>query len=483
MAGITSYGAYIPYYRLPRAVIGKAWRTSRGQGEKAVANHDEDPITMSVAAARNCMEGIDPASIDGLFMATTTAPYAEGHNSTIVSTALDLPRNIRNADFANCLRSGTAALLSAIDAVVAGSARNVLVTAADMRMGGPTGANEQNFGDGSAAFLIGNENVAVEFLGSYVLSDNLLDNWRAQGDTFVRSWEERFGLEEGYGKIPVEAAKGVMNKCGLSPGDFSRICLYGQDSRRQAELARTLGFERSQIQDPLLDKVGNTGSALALMILAGALEGAKPGDRILLVGYGNGADAIVLSVTPEIEKIRDRHGISNHLKARRTLEDYNTYLRWRGLVPTEPAMRPAKDKASMSSLWRENRSALPLYGAKCKMCGTAQLFMDFVSTRARVCLKCHAKDEFEKYRFADRRGKVVTFSHDYLAGSSDPPSTLAVVDFEGGGRGQFLMTDRNPEECRIGMTVEMTFRKLLFDEGVHNYFWKCKPVTDQTGRS
>jgi uncharacterized OB-fold protein len=106
------------------------------------------------------------------------------------------------------------------------------------------------------------------------------------------------------------------------------------------------------------------------------------------------------------------------------------------------------------------------------------LFLNFASTRARVCIECHAKDEFEPYRFADKRGKVVSFSHDYLALSADPPNTMTVVDFEGGGRGLFEMGDRNPEECEVGTSVEMTFRKIFFDAGIHNYFWKCKPLRD-----
>jgi len=469
MVGITSYGAYIPYYRLPRSVINKAWGRPGGRGEKAVANYDEDSISMSVAAGIDCLKGVDPKTVDALFMATTTAPYKERQNSTIVATALDLRREARNADFTNCLRAGTIAILSAMDAVNAGSIKSVMVTAADMRLGGASGENEQAFG---------NERVAAEVEGNYTLSDDLVDNWRAHDDTFVRSWEDRFGLDEGYRKIPAEAAAEVMKKCGLTPKDFDKACFYGPNPRRHEELGRMMGFEPGQIQEPLLDAVGNSGAALPLMILVAALEEAKAGDRILLVSWGNGSDAIVLRVTEEIEKIRDRRGIKRHLQIKRTLDNYEKYLRWRGMVPLEPAARPANAPASMSSLWREHKSALPLYGSKCKKCGTPQLFLNFASTRARVCLECHAKDEFEPYRFADKRGKVVSFSHDYLALSADPPNTMTVVDFEGGGRGAFEMGDRDPEECEVGTSVEMTFRKIFFDSGIHNYFWKCKPLRD-----
>ncbi|MFC1989012.1 hydroxymethylglutaryl-CoA synthase [Chloroflexota bacterium] len=433
MVGITSYGAYIPYYRLPRSVISKAWGKGGGRGEKAVANSDEDPISMSVAAAMDCLKGTDPKTVDALFMATTTAPYKERQNSTIAATALDIGREARNVDFASSLKAGTSAMLAAMDAINAGSVKSVLVTAADIRLGGASGENELAFGDGSAALLLGKEKVAVEIEGSYTLSDDMADNWRAHDDTFVRSWEDRFAMEEGYLKIPAEAVAGLMKKYKLTPKDFAKACFYGPNARRHEALGKKMGFTQEQIQNPLLDTVGNTGTALPLMILVSALEEAKPGDRILLLSYGNGSDALVLRVTEEIEKIRDRRGIKRHLDIKRTLDNYEKYLRWRGLVPLEPAARPPKEPTSMSSLWREHISALPLYGVKCKKCGTPQMYLSPTSTRARICLECHTKDEFEPYRFADKRGKVVTFSHDYLALSNDSPNTITVVDFEGGG--------------------------------------------------
>jgi hydroxymethylglutaryl-CoA synthase len=478
MAGIVSYGAYIPYYRLPRSVIGQMWGQPGGKGEKAVAGSDEDAVTMAVAAGLDCLKGLDPKTVDGVFLATTCAPYKERQCANIVANALDVPRSARNADFANCLRAGTTAVLSALDAVKAGSLGQVLVAAADTRLSGAAGGDELTFGDGGAAVLLGKDKVAVEIEASHTFSDDLCDYWRDADDKFVRHWEDRFGREEGYLKIPVEAVKALFQKTGLTPADISKVCLYGQNTRVHATLAKKMGFKPEQVQNPLLDQVGDTGAALPLMILVGALEEAKPGDRILLVSYGNGSDAVLLRVTEEIKNITGRRGIKKHLEIKKTLNSYGRYLRWREIVALAPPARPPAGAASMSAQWREHETAIPLYGVKCRKCGTPQLFLSQSSTRAHICLQCRAKDDFEPYRFADKLGTVRSFSHDYLAGGIDPPTTAAVIDFDGGGRGQFLMVDRDPEECQVGMRVEMTFRKLRHTLGAHTYFWKCKPVRD-----
>ena len=56
-----------------------------------------------------------------------------------------------------------------------------------------------------------------------------------------------------------------------------------------------------------------------------------------------------------------------------------------------------------------------------------------------------------------------------------PPIGAAVIDFEGGGRFQCEMTAVDPKAVKIGDRVEMTFRKLITANGVHNYFWKARP--------
>src|SRR5512147_2889354 len=145
MVGITSYGAYVPMTRLALgAIAGGGRKAGPGGGERSVAYFDEDSITMAVAAAMDCLRGIDRATIGGVFFASASSPYREKQAAALIAKALDLPREVITADFGDSLRAGSTALRSAVDAVKAGSARNVLVVAADCRLAAPRSPLERS---------------------------------------------------------------------------------------------------------------------------------------------------------------------------------------------------------------------------------------------------------------------------------------------------------------------------------------------------
>jgi len=73
MAGIISYGAYIPLWQLARDAIAEAWGSGSIRGERSVANNDEDTITMATEAAIDCLTGLKREEIDGLYFASTTS--------------------------------------------------------------------------------------------------------------------------------------------------------------------------------------------------------------------------------------------------------------------------------------------------------------------------------------------------------------------------------------------------------------------------
>jgi hydroxymethylglutaryl-CoA synthase len=477
MVGIKSYGAYIPRYRLSHNTIFNAvgfLGSFPPPGENAVANHDEDTLSMAVAAGMDCLTGLKREEVGGLYLATTSQPYMLRQNSAIVAAALDMTSKIRTSDFLGSNKSGTSALLAAFDAVNSGML-NVLVCASDCRVSKPGSSQEPLYGDGAAAILTGNDELIATLEGFYSVSYDFPDRWRAANEKFEHSWEDRFIRDEGYAKMLPEAISGLLKKYKLAITDFAIIAFPDLYPREHAAIVKRLGAEPRQLQTSLLDKVGDTGSASPLMMLVRALENAKPGDKILIASFGNGSDAMFFQVTENIKNVAGRRGVKNNLETKKELASYEKYLAFRNLAPMDLGMRGEIDfKTPMSTLFRERETVLALCGSKCKKCGTPQY------PRQRICVnpECGAVDQMEGYRFSDKRGVLFTYTGDNLAASIDPPAIYGFVDFDGGGRFWFDLTDCDLESIKVGMPVEMTFRRRYVDEshGVYGYSWKAMPI-------
>ncbi|RJR46393.1 MAG: 3-hydroxy-3-methylglutaryl CoA synthase [Desulfobacteraceae bacterium] len=467
MIGITSYGAYVPSWRIKRETI-----SGSGHGERSVGNFDEDTLTMAVSATIQSIAGRERKDIEGLLFASTTFPYKEKQNATIVAAASDLRKDIFTMDVGNSLRAGTCGLKTASDMVKSGSVRNAVVVASDTRMGVPGSVFEHSCGDGAAAICVGRDHVVAEIESSYSLYNEMVDVWRSDEDKYVRSWDERFVQSLGYNQTVYEAVSALMKRNHIEPKDIQKAAIYAPDQRRLEELTVRLGFNpKTQVQNPMIGAIGNTGSASPLMLLIAALEEAKAGDRLLCVGYGDGCDAIIFKVTEGIEKVKGKSGLRQSLlESKRYVKDYVTFLEWKGIVRRERGPGKPVQEVSLTSLRRDWREVIRFYGSKCKSCGTIQY------PPQRVCTGCHAIDQFEEIRLSDKMGKIFTFSIDHISDPLDIPMILAVVDFDGGGRAVLTMTDHNAKETRVGMPVEMTFRKLFMNDGIHNYFWKCVPL-------
>jgi 3-hydroxy-3-methylglutaryl CoA synthase/uncharacterized OB-fold protein len=466
MAGIVSYGAYIPLFRLGKATAG--WE---GSGERAIANFDEDSVTMAVAALRDALTAMEAATIDALYFASTTQPYAEKQSATTIGWAANLRPDIFTVDCTDSLRAGTNALKLALDASKAGSAKRVAVVAADNRPAQPRSSFERTFGDGAAALVIGEEQVVATIDGHASFAHEIMDTWRSADEDMTRSWEERFRLEKGFIESLRESVSKALQKFGTTPKDYAKVIFSAPDARAHREAARALGLGASQVQDGLFSVMGHTGAAFPLALLIAAIEDAHPGDRLLLASYGDGCDVFSLQVTPGKGRLAARRGMRAHLAAKKLLSDYEQYLKWRGLHQPDPGVRrPPMPTPSASALFRERERNLRFSAAKCRACGTVQY------PPQRVCTKCRHRDDFDQVRLADKPARLFTYALDYIAGSVDVPLVVCIVNFEGGGRALMTMTDRVIEEIEVDMPLEMSFRKLYEAEGIHNYFWKCTPV-------
>jgi uncharacterized OB-fold protein len=236
-------------------------------------------------------------------------------------------------------------------------------------------------------------------------------------------------------------------------------------------MVQVLGFDKAQVVDPLLGNVGDCGAAHPLMLLVSALETAKPGDTILLAAYGNGAEAFLFKATEEIRNLKSRRGIKGWLNSKLPLATYEKYLSYRGILEAQPG-DPFRLLPSATAYWRDVSTILRFHGSKCRNCGTLAYPIQ------RVCYTCRTKDSFDEVRLSDKKAKVFTFSLDNLAGRSDDPVVVqSVVESEvDQARIYCMMTDCQPKEVRVGMSVEFTFRRIYEGAGFQNYFWKCRPV-------
>src|SRR3990172_9263977 len=126
--GLLSVGACVPRYRLTGKLLAQVWGS--GGGERAVANYDEDALTMACEAALDAVAGRDTGRIGACFFASTSAPYVEKSNATLVATVADLGAELVRSEVGGSLRSGTTALRLALPAGRAGTAAPALAGAA-----------------------------------------------------------------------------------------------------------------------------------------------------------------------------------------------------------------------------------------------------------------------------------------------------------------------------------------------------------------
>jgi 3-hydroxy-3-methylglutaryl CoA synthase len=425
---------------------------------------------MAIEAVRELLTGREGSEIDGLSFASTTSPYKEKQASALIATVADLRHDVRTADYTNSLRSATTALRAALDAIEAGSAARLIVAAADTRLAAPKSAGERIFGDAASAVEVGRDRVIAQLIASHSTIDEITDVWRKDSDRFVSGWEERFAITQGYQRVVRRTVSELFERSTIGPGEIAKTIFYAPDAGSLGGVAKSLGFKAEQIPDHFFSSVGSTGTAMPLLVLSSVLEDAKAGDKLLVVGYGSGCDALLFEVTPEIESVRQSHGrgVKAQLESKAMLAGYERYVKFRELIDTEAARRQTPT-ASASQIWRDSDEIYRFRGKRCLNCNKIQY------PAQRVCIGCQSKDNFESVKLADKPAKLFTFTLDFLNSDPDPPTVMSVVDFEGGGRAYLIMTDRTPSEVRIEQPVELTFRRLYEAEGFTNYYWKCRP--------
>jgi 3-hydroxy-3-methylglutaryl CoA synthase/uncharacterized OB-fold protein len=458
MIGITNYSVYVPRRRMRRETIAAAWGTPAMPGCKAVMNFDEDSLTMAQAAVWPLAQ----SGAESLSFASTTAPYWQRSAASLIAAACDLPAQTATADFGASLRSGTTALRAAFDAVAAGRVRTALVAAADCRDGAPESAEEMLFGDAAAVVSVGSEDLAAELVATVSRCDDFPDEWRRDTDTHVRSFASKYSLARGYTENVVATGRALFEQSGVQPGQIARAALTSSDGRAHIAAAKALGIPAARVEDVRAGDIGITGAAMPLFLLAHALDRAKAGDLILAIAYGDGADGFLFRALGGGSRLRSDSPTLEHGM------EYPTYQVYRKL---RDFWRTSCGAAEISNvlLRREETQNVRLHGSLCPQCGLLQFPI------AKVCGSCHHHGGLTDKALA-RRGRLFTFTKDFLYNAPVEPTVMAVVDLDGGGRFLCQMTDVDPAAVEIGMEVELVLRRMREGPGDHYYYWKCRPV-------
>jgi hydroxymethylglutaryl-CoA synthase len=460
MPGILSYGTYVPRHRLDRGAIRRTLGEGGGKGTRAVAGYDEDATSMGVEAARAARwnGSFEPASVH---FATTAPPYADKTNANAIHAALNLAPEIFATDHVGSIRSAVGALRAA-------AADGGLAVLSDLRNGRPGSADEAGGGDAAAAFRFGDgDDVIAEIVAQSSATAEFLDRWRVPGASHSSIWEERFGLGV-YLPLIQDAAGRALALAGVAQPDH--VIVASPHGRAAAAAAKAFG---AAADGTLEQATGSTGAAHAGLGLADALDRAAPGEHILVISAADGADALVLRVTERIAA-RVAAAAPRAQLALAAEVDYATYLTWRGVLVREPPRRPDPVRPEGPPAQRAASWKFGFVGSRCQSCDRVHV------PPVRVCGTCGAVDEMRDEVMADRHGRVATYAVDRLAYSLSPPTITAAIDFDGGGRFTCELTDCSADDVEVGTRVEMTFRRMFTAGGVHNYFWKARPMKEQS---
>lgn len=467
-SGIVAWGTYLPYWRLDRKAVGLALGSPAGRGTRTVASYDEDTTTLGVEAARRALGAAGRPAPETLVFSTPDPAYLDKTNATAIHAALGLSQAAAAYDMAGSSRSAWAALRSA---AVLGASHPAVAVVSDLRSGLAGGPDERDGGDGAAAFLFAPDGAVVETLGHAASSEEFLDRWRTPGETDSHIWEERFG-EGVYVPLAQAAFTDAIKAAGITAGDVDHFICAGLHTRAVKAVTALLGMRAEAIAPEMSQTIGNLGAAQASVALADVLERATAGQVIAVLLLADGADAVILRTTDALLAAQAAAGptVTAQVAGGRSDLAYAAFLTWRGRLRREPPRRPDPDRPGApvthrSELWKYGFNA-----SRCLNCGFRHL------PPTRVCLQCKAIDQMEPERLADVEGTVATFTIDRLAFSLSPPVIGVVVDFDGGGRYRCEMTDADPDAVKIGTRVQMTFRRIYTAQGVHNYFWKARPI-------
>lgn len=340
MIGITSYGFYLPRYRIKTETIAKVWgknpqeiKNSLLIEEKTVSYFDEDSLTMAYEASKMALNDFsdDLSKIKIVFFGSETPVYAVNPTSTILADFLGIERNYLALDHQFACKAATGAIISALGLIQSGFSSYGLVVASDKATAKPHDALEYTAASGAVSLLLGKEDLLVEILAYQSYSSDTPDFWRREGIRYPNHGG-RFTGKPSYFAHIMGASRLLLDKTRLKPADFSYVVFHMPNGKFPKEMAKSLGFSFDQLKESLVvSYLGNSYTASALMGLVAVLAKAKEEELIFFASYGSGAgsDAFVFRTTKNLKKRRRQFKTINQ---KNKYIDYPTYLKFMKMI-------------------------------------------------------------------------------------------------------------------------------------------------------
>jgi len=334
--GIVGYGVYTSRFRI-----------REGSLERSVPFIDEDAITAAVEAGKLALihSGVDSSLVGKVYVGSESNPYAVKPIASKVVQVLKLGEEDEDVQGVDAVDTEFACKAATSMFKDAASLVNyprmgvpyAMVIGADNSQAAPRDSpgGELDFfvGYGGCAYIFGKTDVIAELEGWYSCTSDTPDFWRRDGEPYP-SHGGRFTGDPAYFKHIRKAAKKLMEKLGLKPGDINYFVAHQPNVQFPVRIARELGFKEEQYLPSLqVAKFGNTYSGSSPVGLAAVLDIAKPEERILIVSYGSGAgsDAYSFITTSQITEKRQRQKLTVKYQAENPFLEYVDYTTYRRL--------------------------------------------------------------------------------------------------------------------------------------------------------
>jgi len=463
--GIKRVGGYLPVTRLDRKAAAAAlkWSGLGGPrtGRRSVAGWDEDALTLAVEAARVAAVGVKPSSV---VFASTSAPFYERLQAGLVSEALSLPTAVRSQDVSGSRRCAVSALLQALQ-----GQETTLITAGENRPCQAGNPLHLAFGDGGSAAVAGPD-AQARLRGYATLTVDFVDIYASRAHPAPYQAEERFIRERSVEEILIPVIKNACAQAGVSPAAINFAAVAEPSAGCYKQAAARLSMTAPNFATALTDAAGDLGAAHPLFALALAFAEAKPGDLVLLLGFGSGADALVFEVTGEVAGAAET---AFALKTGRNSSDYLRFLSLSGCVDLDWGVRAEfEQKVNATVLHRYGRDMLGFIGGR-DATGNVQ----FPKTPISVNPAQPEPQKLEDVPLRDEPAKIISVTADRLNYSPDPPFHFGLVQFANGARVLMEFTEAPQEGFAVGDELKMRFRVKSIDRsrGFRTYFWKAAP--------